>query len=85
MAETTENHKKIENYKRYLGDGAYVEFDGYHIVLTTSNGITNTNTIALEPDVFKALVKYEKQLCDVLIAEKELQERKKQKDNGRNS
>lgn len=74
-----------ENYKKYLGDGTYVEFNGYHIVLTTSNGITNINTIALEPDVFEALVKYEKQLTDILIAEKELQvlkERKKQKDNG---
>lgn len=62
----------MENYKKYLGDGAYVEFDGYHIVLTTSNGITNTNTIALEPGVYAALVKYGKMLEEMLKVEKEL-------------
>lgn len=75
----------MEKYKRYLGDGAYAESDGYQIVLTTSNGIITTNKIALEPEVFKALIKYEKQLTDMLVAEKELRvlkERKKQKDNG---
>jgi len=50
----------MENYRKYLGDDAYIEFDGYHIVLTTSNDIRDTNTIALEPDVYIALVKYEK-------------------------
>jgi len=71
----------MENYKRYLGDGAYIEFDGYHMVLTTSNGITNTNTIALEPEVFAALIEYEKQLSDVLKAEKELAELKQKKES----
>ena len=52
----------MENYKRYLGDAVYVEFDGYHIVLTTNNGICTTNTIALEQEVFNALVQYEKRL-----------------------
>ena len=37
--------------KRYLGDGVYVEFDGYALVLTAENGIEATNTIVLEPDV----------------------------------
>ena len=60
----------MENYKRYLGDGAYIEFDGYHIVLTTNNGITTTNTIALEPEVFHALVDYEKKLKQLLIDNK---------------
>lgn len=29
--------------KTYLGDGAFAHFDGYHIVLTTSDGIRTTN------------------------------------------
>ncbi len=78
MGEIAEDHKKIENYKRYLGDGAYVEFDGYNIVLTTSNGIVNTNTIALDPEIFDALIKYEKMLKQALIDESN----KKQQDNG---
>ena len=52
----------MEKYKRYLGDGVYVEFDGYHIVLTTGSGVTATNEICLEPEVFQALIKYEKML-----------------------
>jgi hypothetical protein len=44
--------------KVYLGDGAYVDCDGYAIVLTTENGIAVTNTIVLEPDVYRALVRY---------------------------
>lgn len=42
--------------KQYLGDGAYVEYDGYSLVLTTENGIEVTNRIVLEPDVYAALV-----------------------------
>ena len=37
--------------KRYLGDGVYVEFDGYQIQLTTSDGESTTNEIFLEPGV----------------------------------
>lgn len=44
--------------RRYLGDGAYVEFDGFALELTTSNGIQTTNTIVLEPEVWLALTKY---------------------------
>ena len=44
--------------KRYLGDGVYVEFDGYQFKLTTENGIRMTNTIYLEPSVFRALEQY---------------------------
>lgn len=42
--------------KRYLGDGVYVEFDGYNLILTTENGITATNRIVLEPSVYGLLV-----------------------------
>ncbi len=44
--------KKME--KRYLGDGLSVEFDGFHVVLTTSNGRDTTNRICLDPDVLGA-------------------------------
>lgn len=44
--------------KTYLGDGVYAEFDGYGIVLTTEDGISVTNRIVLEFDVYEMLVKY---------------------------
>jgi hypothetical protein len=44
--------------KRYLGDGVYVQFDGYDIILTTENGIERTNTIILEPEVTNSFLKY---------------------------
>lgn len=44
--------------KRYLGDSVYVDFDGYHIVLTTENGYGPSNTIYLDADVVDALQKY---------------------------
>lgn len=47
-----------EMSKRYLGDGVYVDFDGFQIWLTAENGITATDRIALEPNVYRALVEY---------------------------
>jgi hypothetical protein len=44
--------------KQYIGDGVYVEHDGYGLVLTTHNGLNVTNTIYLEPEVYRALVVY---------------------------
>ena len=35
------------NNKRYLGDGAYVEFDGNGLKLTAENGMRATDTIYL--------------------------------------
>lgn len=37
--------------KRCLGDGVYIAFDGYMVVLTTEDGVSATNTIYLEPAV----------------------------------
>mgnify|MGYP001576214309 CR=1 FL=1 len=48
--------------KAYLGDGAYVDFDGWALVLTTEDGIRATNTIVLEPEIYAALVAYVKRL-----------------------
>jgi hypothetical protein len=47
---------------RYLGDGVYIEFDGYQIKLTTSDGIHDTNTIYLEDQVLAAFLQYVKEL-----------------------
>lgn len=52
--------------RTYLGDGVYVHFDGWHLWLTTSNGIHDTNSIALEPVVFEALTNYVEKLHDDL-------------------
>lgn len=46
----------------YLGDAVYASFDGYQIWLHTSNGISITNNIALEPAVFEALLRFRKVL-----------------------
>lgn len=39
--------------KVYIGDGCYVEFDGFEFVLTTEDGVKVTNRIILEPQVFE--------------------------------
>ena len=44
--------------KQYLGDGVYVNTDGYGWVITTENGIEVTNRIVLEPAIYGALVRY---------------------------
>jgi hypothetical protein len=50
--------------KKYLGDGAYVEYNGYNFVLTTSNGIQDTNTIYLEPEHLDMLMDYAKRVYE---------------------
>jgi hypothetical protein len=48
--------------KVYLGDGAYILFDGYALILTTENGVKTTNKITLEPEVFVALLAFVEKL-----------------------
>lgn len=50
---------------RYLGDGVYATFDGYHIWLKTGSHRDHeaTNQIALEPSVFTALLDYQRWLA----------------------
>jgi len=43
--------------ERYLGDGVYASFDGYHVVLDL-RGQDNTTRIAMEPSVLAALNAY---------------------------
>lgn len=44
--------------KEYLGDGVYIDTDGYQLKLTAENGIEAHDTIYLEPQVQVNLVKY---------------------------
>lgn len=48
----------------YIGDGAYANFDGYQIWLRTNEIHPGRfeNNIALEPEVFRALMEYAKEL-----------------------
>ena len=45
-------------HEEYLGDGVYVHYDGYHIVLS----VDPMCSILLDPAVFLALVDYEKKV-----------------------
>jgi len=44
--------------EQYLGDSVYVKFDGYQLILYTSNGIEIQNEIYLEPRVLKILIDF---------------------------
>jgi hypothetical protein len=48
----------------YLGDAVYASFDGYQIWLRTTDGIRTLNSIALEPSVYAALVRYRNSLYE---------------------
>lgn len=45
-----------QSKKRYVGDGVYIDHDGYSFVLTTEDGVKATNTIYFEPSVWKQLL-----------------------------
>lgn len=45
-------------YKQYIGDGVYANYDGWAITLTTEDGTTVTNRIVLEPEVLYSLIEY---------------------------
>lgn len=62
--------------KTYIGDGVYLDFDGYQFVMTTENGIEVTNTIYLEPEVAIALIECMKQKLGEIIHAKEILEGK---------
>jgi len=44
--------------KTYLGDGVYVDYDGFSLIITTNNGVVDTNEIYLEPEVVNKLVAF---------------------------
>lgn len=44
--------------KTYLGDGCYVDYDGYALILTAEDGVSVTNRIVLEPEVYASLGRF---------------------------
>lgn len=44
--------------KEYLGDGAYVDYDGFSVILTTEDGISVQNRVVMEPNVVEAFEGY---------------------------
>ena len=47
---------------RYLGDGVYVGHDGYQIWLMTNSHVSPDDMIALDPEIFKALLQYKESI-----------------------
>lgn len=45
----------------YIGDGVYVQFDGYGYELRANDHRFPTDKIYLEPEVFESLLRFEKQ------------------------
>lgn len=45
-------------HRCYLGDGVYIDIEFGSLVLTTEDGISATNRIVLEPEVYRALLQY---------------------------
>ena len=52
-----ENNSYMGN-KDYIGEGVYVEYDGYSIWLKTGNPDNPTSKICLEPHVLNALINF---------------------------
>ena len=44
--------------KQYLGDGAFAEFDGNGIIVSTEDGERTTNRVYLEPDIAHNFLRY---------------------------
>lgn len=47
-----------KTYKEYIGDGVYAQVDQYSLVLTTENGISETNRIHIDVGDIPALERY---------------------------
>lgn len=50
------------DFHQYLGDGLYVDFDGYQIKLYAHDGMRATNTVYLEPRVLGRFLEYVEEL-----------------------
>jgi hypothetical protein len=48
----------------YLGDSVYADYDGFHIWIWTSDGVSKSCCIALEPQVLDALNNYRARLLE---------------------
>ncbi len=54
----------ITQQREYLGDSVYAAFDGFGLVLTTENGLSDdpSNTIVMNPEVLAALDRFRESL-----------------------
>lgn len=48
----------------HLGDGCYVGYDGYHIVLMANSHDNPTDTVSLDPYVWARLLRWKDRLND---------------------
>ena len=44
--------------KDYIGDGIYIEDQGFAVVLTTENGISVQNSVVIEPLEWESIKRY---------------------------
>lgn len=58
-------------HKYYLGDGLYLDYDGYMLTLTAPRRDGN-HYVCLEPDVFSSLLGYVEQIYNVKITVEKL-------------
>jgi len=63
------------NKKQYVGDGVYVDHDGFGYIVTTEDGYTNTNRIVFEPEIWDSLVKCIAEIDAILEAEIEARQK----------
>lgn len=52
----------MPNFKTYIGDSVYANFDGYNIIISLDNGDGDYNSIALEPEVVDALLEFKERI-----------------------
>lgn len=62
-------------YADYLGDGVYVDWDGYHIILKANDFDNPTDTIYLDNYVLSAFSKYQERLNKIIQNEINQQEK----------
>ena len=61
-----------DEFEEYLGDGAYVKYTAGMVVLYTTDGISVTNTVCLEPVVLAAFENWRTRLeGEIALARKE--------------
>ena len=52
----------MSKFKRYIGDGVYVDLERGMVKLTTSDGVRDTNTIFLETSVVDQFLRWLEEL-----------------------
>ena len=67
----TKENKMPTKELEYIGDGTYVQYDGYTIWLTTEDGYNETNRVGLEPNVLKSLMDYVGRVGELIKRENE--------------